>query len=181
MTLFTDKAVKYMPILMKDFSLSDEDAAAIFGNAGAETEGFKYFQEIKPTVPGSAGGFGWFQWTGPRRRAFEAYCARNNLDPRSDEANYKFLFVELSGSEKKAIPALKAASGLYNKTVAFEKSFERAGVKAYDKRYKYAKEALEAYRAKAPTVSPTPLIIYSGFAGGALAAIVAVLQFFGII
>lgn len=180
MTLFTDKAVKYMPLLMKDFSLSDEDAAAIFGNAGAETEGFKYFQEIKPVVPGSAGGFGWFQWTGPRRRAFEAYCVRNNLDPRSDEANYAFLFVELTGSEKKAIPALKAAVGLRAKTEAFERSFERAGVKAYDKRYNYAKIALDAYRAK-PAVSSAPLIIYSGFAGGALAAIVAVLQFFGII
>lgn len=180
MTVFTDKAVKYMPLLMKDFSLSDEDAAAIFGNAGAETEGFKYFQEIKPVVPGSAGGFGWFQWTGPRRRAFEAYCVRNNLDPRSDEANYAFLFVELSGSEKKAIPALKAAVGLRAKTEAFERSFERAGVKAYDKRYNYAKIALDAYRAK-PAASSTALIVTSGFAGGALAAIVAVLQFFGII
>lgn len=180
MTVFTDKAVKYIPILMKDFSLSDEDAAAIFGNAGAETEGFKYFQEISPTVPGSAGGFGWFQWTGPRRRAFEAYCARNKLDPRSDDANYKFLFVELSGSEKRAIPAVKAAVGLRAKVEAFERSFERAGVKAYDKRYSYAKIALDAYRA-VPAASPAPLIIYSGFAGGALAAIVAVLQFFGII
>lgn len=181
MTVFTDKAVKFIPVLMKDFSFSDEDAAAVFGNAGAETEGFKYFQEISPVVPGSAGGFGWFQWTGPRRRAFEAYCARNKLDPRSDEANYAFLFVELTGSEKKAVPAVKAASGLYNKTVAFEKSFERAGIKAYDKRYKYAQEALSAYRAKTPAVKPSTLIVTSTFAGGALAAIVAVLQFFGII
>jgi Phage tail lysozyme len=181
MTLFTDKAVKYMPLLMKDFGLTDEDAAAIFGNAGAETEGFKYFQEISPTVAGSRGGFGWFQWTGPRRRAFEAYCARNKLDPYSDDANYKFLFVELSGTEKKAVPAVKAAQGLYNKTVAFEKSFERAGVKAYDKRYKYAQEALSAYRAQTPAVKPSTLIVTSTFAGGALAAIVAVLQFFGII
>lgn len=180
MSLFTDKAVEYMPVLMKDFSLSDEEAAAIFGNAGAETEGFKYFQEIKPTVPGSRGGFGWFQWTGPRRRAFEAYCQRNNLNPLSDAANYAFLFVELTTTEKGAIPALKAATGLYNKTVAFEKSFERAGVKAYEKRYSYAKQALEAYRNR-PKASPTSLIITSGFAGGALAAIIAVLEFFGLI
>lgn len=180
MTTFTDKAVKYMPILMKDFSLSDEDAAAIFGNLGHETGGFKYFQEISPVVQGSRGGFGWAQWTGPRRRDFEAYCKRNNLDPLSDKANYGFLFVELKTTEKRAIPAVKAASTLYNKTVAFEETFERSGVKAYASRYDYAKQALEAYRA-APKAGPTSLIITSTFAGGALAAIVAVLQFFGII
>ena len=86
-----------MDKLIADFGFSVEDAAAIMGNAGHESIGFTTLQEIKPVVKGSAGGFGWFQWTGPRRRLFEAYCKRNGLNPTSREANYAYLFVELSG------------------------------------------------------------------------------------
>jgi len=65
---------------------------------------FKAFQEIHPVVHGSLGGLGWCQWTGPRRHAFEAYCAQKGFSPFSDEGNYGFLVVELNGSEKAAIP-----------------------------------------------------------------------------
>ncbi len=146
MTLFTDKAPGIMRLLMADFGLSDEEAAAIVGNLGHESGGFKFLQELKPMVPGSKGGWGWAQWTGPRRRSFEAYCARNNLDPASDKANYGWLFVELTTTEKKAIPAVKNAADLQSKVIAFEKAFERAGIKHYDSRLKYAKQALNAYR-----------------------------------
>lgn len=191
MTLFTDKAPKIMVSLLKDFpSWTVEDAAAAVGNLGYETGGFKYMQEIKPVVAGSAGGYGWPQWTGPRRRAYEAYCARNNLDPASDIANYKYLFVELTTTEKRTVPAVAAATTLYNKTVAFEKSFERAGVKNYASRYKYAQDALAAYNASDKTtgIVPSetssgtlPLVITTGVAGGALGAIVLVLRYFGVI
>lgn len=146
MTLFTDKAPGIMRLLMADFGLTDEEAAAIVGNLGHESGGFKFLQELKPMIPGSKGGWGWAQWTGPRRRAFEAYCARNNLDPASDKANYGWLFVELTTTEKKAIPAVKNAADLQSKVIAFEKAFERAGIKHYDSRLKYAKQALNAYR-----------------------------------
>ena len=140
---------------MADFAASDLDAAAVFGNAGYESLGFTKLQEIEPTVKGSAGGYGWFQWTGPRRRAFEAYCKRNKLDPASPDANYKYVFVELKGSEKGALAKLKAAKTLETKTVAFEKAFERAGVKAYAKRQAWARLALLALRASPlPTEKP---------------------------
>lgn len=147
MSLFTDKAPPIMVTLMADFGLTKTDAAAILGNLGHESGGFKLFQEQKPLVPGSKGGFGWAQWTGPRRREFEAYCARNSLDPKSDRANYGFLFVELTGAEKRAIAALKSATGLEAKVKAFEAAFERAGVKHYDSRNSYARQALAAYEA----------------------------------
>lgn len=41
------------------------------------------------------GGFGWAQWTGPRRVEFEQWAAANHLDTHSDEANYGFLVHEL--------------------------------------------------------------------------------------
>jgi hypothetical protein len=87
------------------------------------------------------------------RRAYEAYCARNKLDPASDKANYGYLLVELTTTEKKAIPAVKNANGLNGKVRAFELAFERAGIKHYDSRYKYAERALAAFR-KAPVASP---------------------------
>lgn len=147
MSVFDEKAPQIMRLLMKDFGLSDESAAAIVGNAGYECGGFQKLQEIRPTVPGSRGGWGWMQWTGSRRLQFEAYCRRNALDPASDRANYGWLFVELrTTSEKKAIPAVQAAIGLEAKVVAFERSFLRAGVKNYDKRLDWAERALKAYR-----------------------------------
>jgi hypothetical protein len=146
-TLFRQKAPGIMNLLMADFGLDLESAAAILGNLGHESGGFQFLQEKQPMIAGSAGGYGWAQWTGPRRRAYEAYCERNGFDPASDTANYKFLFVELSGSERAAIPAVKNAVGLEAKVKAFEMAFERAGIKHYDGRMAWAERALEAYRA----------------------------------
>ena len=145
--LFRRVAPFYMAKLMQDFHMNSTDAAAVFGNAGHESAGFEKLQEIKPTVPGSRGGWGWFQWTGPRRREFEAYADRNKLDPKAHETNYKFLFVELKGSEKRAVGAVKKAQGLRNKVIAFEKAFERAGIKHYNSRVRWAEIALEAFKA----------------------------------
>lgn len=148
----------YMKKLMADFALGADDAAAIMGNAGHESGGLESLQEINPTVAGSRGGFGWFQWTGPRRRAYEAYCKRNGLDPRADAANYAFLFLELKGSEKGAIAKVKAARGLDAKVKAFEMGYERAGVKHYDSRLRWAQRALDAYRAGAEDAAPAALV-----------------------
>lgn len=142
---FAAKAPKYMHKLMADFGFSVEDAAAVMGNAGHESGGLSILQEIKPVVKGSRGGYGWFQWTGPRRKAYEAYCKRNGLNPAADDSNYAFLVVELRGSEKKAVAATKFAKGLESKVIAFEKSFERAGVKHYASRLTWAKRALDAF------------------------------------
>jgi hypothetical protein len=156
--VFKEKAPVIMRRLMKDLPLTSYDAAAIVGNAGHECLGFTVMQEIKPVVAGSRGGYGWFQWTGPRRRAFEAYCAHNKLDINSDEANYCFLIHELQTTERRALPALTKAVGLRNKVIAFEDAFERAGVKAYDSRVRWASLALETFEAQpAPKPVPTPV------------------------
>ena len=56
--------------LARDFNLTPAQAAGIAGNLAHETGGFKHMQEIQPMIPGSRGGYGFAQWTGPRRRAF---------------------------------------------------------------------------------------------------------------
>lgn len=132
-------------LLAEDFGFGLDDVTAIAGNAGHESAGFTKLQEIKPVVAGSRGGFGWFQWTGPRRRTFEAFCKNSGLAPSSDEANIAFLIQELKTTERAAIEKTKAAGTLGDKVVAFEKAYERAGVKHYPSRLNYANIAREAY------------------------------------
>lgn len=124
--------------------LDDLDIAAIGGNGGHESNGFQTLQEIKPTVAGSAGGYGYFQWTGPRRRAFMAWCRAHDLDPASLTANVGFLVYELQTSESAAIGRVRKAQGLEAKVKAFELGYERAGVKHYPSRVVWAKKFLKA-------------------------------------
>lgn len=157
--IFSATAPHVMADLMRDFPIGAEDAAAILGNIGHECQGFRTLQEIKPVVAGSAGGYGWAQWTGPRRRAYEAFCKTLSVDPASDKANYGFLLEELLGSYKAAIAAVKAAKDLRAKVVAFESHYLWAGVKSYDDRLAWAQKALTAYRTSSPPppdIEPTP-------------------------
>lgn len=158
--VFVAKAPTWMALFMQDFDCDDESAAAVFGNFGHETLGFTKMQEIKPLVPGSKGGYGWPMWTGPRRTAYFNYCNRNGYKPNEDLPNYKYVYVELKFTwEKKAIPALKAAKGLYNKVVAFEREYERAHPdhKGYPSRMKWAQIALDAFRAQEKPEPPAGL------------------------
>lgn len=150
MTIFDSKAPGIMRGLMKDLSIDTASAAAILGNLGHESGGFRFLQEKKPLVKNSKGGYGWAQWTGPRRKSFEAYCDAQGLDPASDAANYGYLVLELRGSEKGAISALKKARSLDAKVKAFEANFERADpkYKHYPERLSWAERALRLYNAE---------------------------------
>jgi len=145
-TFFSKWSVIFVGRLMKDFNLDLLSGCAIIGNAGHESNGFKSLQEIKPLIPGSKGGYGIMQWTGPRRREYEAYCKRNKLDPADMESNYKFLFIELKGPEGKVLPLLRKTPGLEEKTKVFMKTFLRPGIEHLDSRVVWAKRAYEAYQ-----------------------------------
>lgn len=151
--LFRELAPRIMRGLMAEFPWTAEDAGAAVGNAGHESGGFMKLQEIAPTVKGSRGGWGWFQWTGPRRRAFEAWAKQRGLALDSYEANFGFLIHELKGSEKKAVSATAQAKGLVAKVKAFELAYERAGVKHYASRNKWARIAMEAFGEPSPARS----------------------------
>lgn len=85
--------------LAQDLSWPLPVAAGFVGNLGYESAEFRTLQEMQPQVPGSAGGYGWAQWTGPRRRNFEVFCASNGFAPTSDEGNYRFCVFELTGAQ----------------------------------------------------------------------------------
>lgn len=145
-TLFERKAPKIVGDLVRDLDLRDFQAAGFVGNFGAETAGFKLMQEGKPVVPGSRGGYGWAQWTGPRRRQFEAWAKAKGLDVRSDAANYGFLVHELRTTEKAALAAVRKTDDVVEAAVCVETKFERPGVSARNKRISYAKLALKLYQ-----------------------------------
>lgn len=154
MSKFTELAPAIMGRLMDDFELMHEDVAAIVGNLAHECDGFDTLQEMKPLVPGSKGGYGWAQWTGPRRRAYEAWCKRKGYKGDEFEANYSFLFRELIGPEGRALPAVKRAVGLAEKTEVFMETFLRPGIPHLQSRIYYAKKALAM---QPETAAPAPV------------------------
>lgn len=157
MEFFNKWAPWFIQKLMEDFGLPLLDAVAVIGNAGHESNGFKSLQEKKPLVPGSRGGYGIMQWTGPRRREYEAYCKRNKLNPADMETNYKFLFVELKGSEGRVLSKLRTGKTLEEKVKIFSDTFLRPGIPHMDSRQVWAKRALDAYnksKKKVPIESP---------------------------
>ena len=147
-TKFETNSVKYMTDLIRDFKLLETQAAGIVGNAGHESGGFELQQELNP-IGGGRGGLGDFQWTGPRRVAFENWLARNSAKgwtAATYEANYSMLFRELVGPESKALDAVRKTETVEDATKVFMETFERPGVPHLDSRVTWAKKALTIWR-----------------------------------
>ena len=65
--------------------------------------------EISPTVPGSRGGFGLAQWTGPRRVGLETLARQRGVDPSDVDLQLDYLVSELQGPESRAARNIMAA------------------------------------------------------------------------
>lgn len=139
-TTFQEKAPFIIEALQNDLQLTLEQAAGILGNVGHESAGMTILQEIKPTA--GRGGYGWMQWTGPRRRDYEAFGLAQGLDLAVDGTNYRFLLHELRGTEGAALRALRATSTVEQATTVFEQVYERAGVAALASRLRWAQIAM---------------------------------------
>lgn len=154
---FEERCRRLGPALMRQLALTDVQAAGLLGNLGHETGGFRHLQEASPSLPGSRGGWGIAQWTGPRRLAMERWSRAHGLDPASDEANEGYLLDELRGSEAAAVTALKLCATLEQATETFCRAFERPGIPALADRIVWARKALRAIRtAGAPPPGSPP-------------------------
>ena len=78
--------------------------------------------EANPIVAGSKGGFGLSQWTGPRRRALEAFAAEQGVPVDDTDMQLDFLMYELQGPESAAAQSIfnaqdtgTAAAAIVNK------------------------------------------------------------------
>lgn len=156
-SLFRRDAPRYIASLMRDFGLTDIQAAGFPGNFGVESAGFTRMQEIAPLVKGSKGGLGPAQWTGPRRRAYEAWLKRKGAKPGDFEADYGFLFRELKDGEAGVIAVLKKARTIEDAVRIVMERYERPGIPHLDRRVEWGRLALDAYRVQPKTASPVPI------------------------
>lgn len=164
MTIFTDKVNKYNTRLMTDLGITDIQACGIWGNIGAETGGFKHLQELKPVVAGSRGGYGWMQWTGPRRRKYEAWCQSRSLNPANDESNYQYLVYETKTDEQKSLSQLKKTTSIEAAVETFMAHNLRPGVKHLDSRINWGKQAYNGLVSKSK--ANTQVVVAGGAAAG---------------
>lgn len=104
-----------------------EQAWGIVANNQAESGLNPGINEIKPVVPGSRGGFGLNQWTGPRRRAFEAYASDRGLPLDDVDLQADFMMHEFNTTERAAYEAIKAAKTEEEAAYAYSKKFLRPG------------------------------------------------------
>lgn len=160
MATFDALAPQVIAGLSRDLRITPQQAAGIVGQLGFESEGLQAINERQPVVPGSRGGFGWAQWTGPRRRQFEAWAAQNNMDVSAPQANYGFLVHELTNTpESRALEQIRQAPDAQTAGRVFTDAFLRPGVPAYDKRASWTEKALNFIMptAQAGTLpQPTP-------------------------
>jgi hypothetical protein len=135
-----------MRSLMSDLGLSVDQAAAVVGNIGWETGGFRVLKEIDPI--GGRGQIGYGGWTGLRRDAFEAFVQAKGLDYASDEANYGFLLRELQTTQSSTVASVKAASSLEEATLAFQNIYIRPAAQFanFDNRVGLARIALQTFK-----------------------------------
>jgi hypothetical protein len=95
--------------------------------------------EKNPIVPGSRGGFGLYQLTGPRRVAYEQYAAERGVPVDDVDAQLDFMMGELQGSEAKAAGSILSAPDTATAAQAIVRDFLRPSPEYRDSRMaKYA-------------------------------------------
>jgi hypothetical protein len=90
--------------------------------------------EAAPIVPGSRGGFGLAQWTGPRRVALEKFAAARGAAPSDANVQLDFLMTELQGPESRAARNIFAAPDAGSAAAAIAKDFLRPAPKHLERR-----------------------------------------------
>lgn len=105
----------YAPHIADAFILNMEDESGL--DPG--------INEAAPIVPGSRGGFGLYQLTGPRRRQYEAFAAERGVPPADVDAQLDFLDLELRTTERRAADRIFAADNTADAAVAIVNDFLR--------------------------------------------------------
>jgi len=90
--------------------------------------------EIAPLVPGSRGGFGLAQWTGPRRVALEQFASERGKPVSDWKTQLDFLDSELRGPEYAAAQKIMGASDSGSAAAAVATHFLRPSKEHLDRR-----------------------------------------------
>ena len=100
-------------------------AQAFEANAQDESGMRPDINEAKPIVPGSRGGYGLMQWTGPRRKQLEAFAAQRGVPVSDMGAQIDFLVNELGTTEKRAAERIFSTDNPADAAVAIMNDFLR--------------------------------------------------------
>jgi hypothetical protein len=90
--------------------------------------------EIAPLVPGSRGGYGLAQWTGPRRNALESYSGEVGRPASDVDLQLDFLVSELQGPESRAFDDIMRTNSPGEAAAAIASSFLRPAKSHLDRR-----------------------------------------------
>lgn len=120
--------------------------AAIDMNVQDESSWNPSANEAVPLVPGSRGGFGLMQWTGPRRVALEQYAADRGRNPADAEVQADFFMTEIEGPERNAWSATLAQGDPGQAAAVFAAKFLRPAEEHLRRREaRYTGNALTGY------------------------------------
>lgn len=174
-----ERHVNLIKALMADFGFTAEQAAGVVGNFMVESGGINLPPNVneylgiagsgpgppRPVRPGvNTGGYGWAQWTGPRKTAMVNFAIQGGYMSgwnvsANDGANYAYLKKDLSTGYTSTVSALKATSTPEAAANAFQRVYERPRV-LDGKRAVRAREALNEYLkaggTATPITTPTP-------------------------
>lgn len=103
--------------------------------------------EANPIVPGSRGGFGLAQWTGPRRKQLEAFAQQRGVDVSDPNLQMDFLVSELQGSESGAASKILASQDAGGAASSIVNDFLRPSEEHRQRRS-------AKYAGSAPSVNP---------------------------
>lgn len=124
--------------------------------------------EKNPVVPGSRGGYGLYQLTGPRRRAYEQFASQRGVDPSDTNAQLDFLMTELQGPEAKAAQAIMsapdtgtAAQAIVNKFLRPAEEHRAARAARYARMGSADRDQLAALSAAYPSQEGQPVQVAS--------------------
>ena len=114
-------------------------AQGVTANMIAESNLDTGINELNPIVPGSRGGFGLNQWTGPRRRAIEAAARERGVPVDDLDFQLDFTMEELRGPERRAFDRLMRAETAEDAARSYSNDFLRPGIPHLDARLRHAR------------------------------------------
>lgn len=120
-------------------------ALGFAGNMRVESNFDPGINEIAPVVPGSRGGWGLSQWTGPRRRQFEAYASERGAALDDMDVQLDFLMHELNTTESRARDRIYGATTVEDAARAVSEHFLRPGIPHMDRRIEAANQLAQMY------------------------------------
>jgi hypothetical protein len=150
----SDEAAQRLYSKMLQRGMPPAAALGFLGNFSVESRLDSGINELAPIVPGSRGGFGLSQWTGPRRRQLEAFAADRGAPVSDEDTQLDFLMYELSGPERSAGQAILAAADPETAARLVSEKFLRPGIPHLDRRIAATRQFAGAVSGDAPFSFP---------------------------